>query len=800
MSDQNRSAQGFENEIPEEEVNLAQYFFLFLRNWYWLVLGLALGFTVAYILLRYSIPVYQVSATALLNEKDQRNAALPMTLSGGLSPSNNIENDLLVLTSVNLMQRVVDSLDLGVSYFSKGRFINNEVYPPKGVRLAFAEPIEAAYGLEINLTLQNEQTFSVTKGENDTLLCRFGIPFSYRGVKIVLEAAPELKEGAGMILQIHDPQEVAKRYSSAIETQQSGQSDVVNIGLKNPAPEKAKAILETLVKEFNTLSVETKIESDRKTIQFIDERLQYITQELYDVEKEVEGYKRDKSLAFGIGGRATAYPSLLSNLEDEQLNDIFLQQALLDDVEKSLQDALSRNERLPVGTEILGKGGLSELIGTYNEWLLKRKEMGNNAKGGNPAVRLIDQQLEEAREAILIGIRSSRRELALKKQNLEQRLAPIEKEIRTIPTIERELLQIMRQQQIKEQLFLLLFQKREEAALAVAAKTGNSRLLNEPVNNGPVSPNKQKIYLTWVLLGLVIPSGIIFLREFLDQHIYSEKQIRRGTKAPFLGAIGQAMGDSPLVIKKGSRSSVAEMFRLVRTNLQFMSAGGNTQVYMVSSSFSGEGKSFVTINLGISISLTGRRVILLGLDMRKPKLSRYLMGKLSEKGVSNFMVDERASLENLIQPVPGFEQLYFLDCGPVPPNPAELIGSKRTYQLFEYLRKNFDIILADTAPLGLVSDAFLLNDHVDQAIIVTRFGVTHKNHLSLVEDIYQNKKLPKVGVLLNGVKAVKGHGNSYGYGYGYGYGYYEEDYQKKSWYKTIFNLAKRKRKRTKTKY
>jgi capsular exopolysaccharide synthesis family protein len=356
----------------------------------------------------------------------------------------------------------------------------------------------------------------------------------------------------------------------------------------------------------------------------------------------------------------------------------------------------------------------------------------------------------------------------------------------------------MRQQQIKEQLFLLLFQKREEAALAVAAKTGNSRLLNEPVNNGPVSPNKQKIYLTWVLLGLVIPSGIIFLREFLDQYIYSEKQIRRGTKAPFLGAIGQAMGDSPLVIKKGSRSSVAEMFRLVRTNLQFMSAGGNTQVYMISSSFSGEGKSFVTINLGISISLTGRRVILLGLDMRKPKLSRYLMGKLSEKGVSNFMVDERASLENLIQPVPGFEQLYFLDCGPVPPNPAELIGSKRTYQLFEYLRKNFDIILADTAPLGLVADAFLLNDHVDQAIIVTRFGVTHKNHLSLVEDIYQNKKLPKLGVLLNGVKAVKGHGNSYGYGYGYSYGYYEEDYQKKSWYKTIFNLAKRKR--TKTKY
>ncbi|MDP4699056.1 MAG: hypothetical protein NWS66_03860, partial [Saprospiraceae bacterium] len=295
MNDLNRTQQGFETDIPEEEVNIGQYFFLFLRKWYWLALGLGIGYTIAYLILRYSIPIYQVSATALLKEKNQGTANLPMSLSGGLSQSNNIENDLLVLTSANLMQRVVDTLDISVSYFSKGRFINNEMFPPKGARLSFAEPKEASFGLEMSLTIHDEQTFSVAKGEKDTLLCRFGTPFSYRGVTMVLDATPDVKPGDEIILQFNDPKAVASKYAASIETQQSGQSDVVEIGLKDPAPLKAKAILETLVKEFNTLSVETKIESDRKTIQFIDERLQYITQELYDVEKEVEGYKRDKS-------------------------------------------------------------------------------------------------------------------------------------------------------------------------------------------------------------------------------------------------------------------------------------------------------------------------------------------------------------------------------------------------------------------------------------------------------------------------------------------------------------------------
>jgi len=314
MSDLNRTQRGFDAEMPEEEVNIGQYSFLFLRNWYWLALGLGIGYTIAHLILRYSIPVYQVSATALLKEKEEGAATLPVNLSGGLSQSNNIENDLLVLTSANLMQRVVDSLDLGVRYFSKGRFINNEIYPPKGAQLSFAEPKEASFGLAMTLTIQDEQTFSLAKGERDTLLCRFGNPFSYQGVTMVVDAALGLNTGDEIIVQIQNPADVAVQYAGSIETEQSGRSDVVNIGLKDPAPDKAKAILETLVKEFNTLSVETKIESDRKTIQFIDERLQYITQELYDVEKEVEGYKRDKSLAFGIGGRATAYPQLLSSL------------------------------------------------------------------------------------------------------------------------------------------------------------------------------------------------------------------------------------------------------------------------------------------------------------------------------------------------------------------------------------------------------------------------------------------------------------------------------------------------------
>ena len=787
---------------PEAEgLDLTQYLFLFLRNWYWLAFGLAFGYAVAWAILRYSTPIYRVSATALLNEKDQ-NVAFPLGSTTGLAPVNNIETDLLVLKSVNLMRRVVDSLGLHVSYFSKGRVISNETYPATGVRLRFAEPTEAAYGLELPITLLDQTGFVLQRSETDTLPCSFGTPFPFKGALVVVDSISRLRTGTQLLIRIEDPNEVAARYADALETKQSGQSNVVNLSLRDAVPQKAQDILQTLVQAFNAHSIETKNESDRKTIQFIDERLQYITQELYDVEKEVEGYKRDKQLAFGLGGRATSYPELLSSLEDEQVSDIELQLALLDDVEQTLQDALSREEQLPAGTEILGKGGLSERITAYNALLLRREEVRSNAKAGNPAVKTFDQQLAEAREAILLGIRSQRRELTLRRSTIERRLGPIEREIGTIPTIERELLQIMRQQQIKEQLFLLLLQRREEAALSVAAKVAASRILNAPKNDGRVSPNRWRILLACLALGLGIPGGILFLQEYLDQRIYTEKHIRKGTHAPFLGTIGLAKGEHPIVVKKGSRSYVAEMFRLLRTNLQFMAAGSRTQVYLVTSSFSEEGKSFVTINLGLSLSLSGQRTLLLGLDMRKPRLSRYLTGHFAQSGVSNFMVDENARLEDLIRPVPGYEHVDYLDCGPIPPNPAELIGSKRTYALFEYLRQHYDVILVDTSPIGLVSDAFLLHPHVEQTLLVTRFGVTHRHFLNLAEDTYQHKKLPKLGILLNGVKADRryGHGYGYGYGNGYGYGYYEEDQQHKPWYKRIPFRQKKSRKKRRGKW
>lgn len=769
-------------EPTEEGIDFAQYFFLFLRNWYWLVLGLAVGYGIAWAILRYSTTIYNVSATALLNEKDQ-STALPIGAVAGFVNTNTIETDLLVLKSANLMRRVVDSLDISVGYFGKGRLVNNEIYPPTGAQLRFAEPAEAAYGLELHVTLIDARGFVLSRGENDTLLCEFGTPFTYKNARIVLDTAPLLKPGTPMIIHVQDPGEVAARYASALEVQQSGQSNVVSIALRDAVPQKAKDIINTLIAEFNANSVETKVESDRKTIRFIDERLQYITRELYDVEKEVEGYKRDKRLAFGLGGRASSYPGLLSDLEDKQITDIELQLALLDDVETTLQDALTRSEPLSSTSEILGKGDLGSLIQKYNDLLFKREEMGTNAKAGNPALKPLDKQLDDTREAILLGVRSTRRELSLRRNALTGRLAPIEREIGGIPTIERELLQIMRQQQIKEQLFLLLLQKREEAALSVAAKVSASRILNAPENEGPISPNRQRVLLTWIFIGLSIPGGILFLREYLDQRIYTEKHIRRGTTAPFLGAVNLARGDSPLVVKKGGRSSIAEMFRLLRTNLQFMAAGNPTQVYLITSSFAREGKSFITINLGISMSLSGQRILLLGLDMRKPKLSRYLTGHLADTGVTNFLVDPNARLEDLIRPVPGHENVDYLDCGPIPPNPAELIGSKRTYELFAWLRQHYDVILVDTTPISLVSDAFLLNPHVEQAILVTRFGVTHRNFLTLAEDIYQNKKLPKLAILLNGVKTGRGygHGSRYGYGYGYGYGYYEEEQPYRPW-------------------
>lgn len=787
----NQPIQPYPNPFQQEEeegLDLRQYLFLFLGNWYWLALGLALGIAAAWLQLRYATPIYNVKASILINEQREKGLSTDIIAEDlGLKPTADINNELRVLKSTDLLEEVVDSLGLNITYFAEGNIKTSEMYGDKRrVVLAEIDPVNEAYGRKLAFETRPDNTFALIQGQEDTLIQRFDEPFMLGGVSYRIDQAdPLLRPGTEMYILIESPEKAARTYASKLDLKADYNSNVIDMSINDAVPERAVDLMNTLAKTYNRNVIEEKNTAGRQTLAFIDERLRFITEELYDVEKEVEGFRKDNRLPVGVSERASSF---LAQMEaaDAQLMELQLKLDIISQMERFVRADSNQYKALPLASQVL-EGTLSGLVGQYNELIFKRDQLMEAATTRNPGVATFNEQLSHLRNTILESIGTMKRELQQRKAQIEERLQPIERQIRAIPTNERQLLQIMRQQQIKEQLFLYLLQKREETAISIAAQTANARLLDAPVKTGIVSPDRQRIYLMFILLGLGLPAGIIFLRDYFDNKIYSKQDIQRLTGAPFLGMISASSKEDRVVVRRGSRSAVAEMFRMLRTNLSYLSGGQpEDKVTLVTSSISGEGKSFITINLGISEALAGKKTILLGFDLRKPRLAKYLTGQTASVGLTNYLVGQ-AALEDVIQPVPGEQNIDFIGCGPIPPNPAELIMSPATKELFQKLRETYDCIVVDTAPLVLVTDALLLAGLADRSIIVTHFGKTNKQLLSVIDEAYQQQKLPKLGIVLNGVQRRRGYGygyggyGGYGYGYGYGYGsgYYDDEKKQK---------------------
>jgi capsular exopolysaccharide synthesis family protein len=779
---------GTPTPIGNKELDIKYFFFLFLRNWYWLLLGLMIGYSIAWVKLRYATNIYQVGGSILLEDNAKSNISEEIiTEKLGLEQESNVDDQIQVLKSTTMMRRVVDSLNLNVTYYTVGRVKTSEMYGPNcPVMLTGALPKVLAYGTSLRVRTLNNYDFALVKGENDTLTCHYDTPFVLNQIKYTVSRQASAVPGTEFLIRVNYPEGTAAEYAEKLVIQPVPGSNVLNLSMRDPVAEKCIDIFKTLVNEFDRSQVEIKNESGRKTLEFIDERLVFITDELYNVEKDVEGYKRSRDLPVAIESKASEYLSKVSTA-DEQLMELDLRLTMLDAIEKKLNDPAAQNESLPLSSEILASSAAAELIKSYNEIVQERKKLSATAGPTNPALKSLDKKVEELRKPLFDNFIVIRRELNDRRAQVSKRLKPIENKIDAIPTYERELLQILRQQQIKEQLFLFLLQKREETALSVAAQVSNTRILNPPVGQGLVAPDRRRTFTLYLFMGFLLPGLVAFLFDYFNNRIYDENDIRRHTNAPFLGGIMQSSAGKSIVVNRSSRSAIAEMFRMLRTNLHYLSKGETKQVVLVSSSVSGEGKSFITINMGISISLAGQKTLLLGLDIRRPKLSRYLTGHQAERGVTNYLVGQ-ASLDELIKPLPDHPLVDYLDCGPIPPNPAELLMSDATRDLFIELRKRYHYIIVDTAPVGLVTDALLLSQHIDQSVIVTRFGISRTPFLRMVQDIYSNNKLPQVGIVLNGLKSRAGYGygysSSYGYSYGQGYGseYFDKEPRRRwSW-------------------
>ena len=747
---------------------------LFLRHWYWFALGLAVASAGAIYHTRYSNPVYKIGGNILVNTGQQMSTSEQAILDElGYSSKADVADQVQYLKSTYLMRRVVDALSLHIRYRQHGRLKVNEQYRPIALELLHPTLSPALYGHVLWVETLDAERFVLVDAAGMRHSAAFGDTLVVDGLQVLIHPGAEPNVASTYEVTINAPKATARALADALQVRQVERSNVIHIAITDEAPERAEAMLRALVDAYNASVLERKQQAGNNTLAFIDERLRYIAQELYDVERDVEQFRRSRKLPLEVSAQAGAYLDKITGV-DRLMMEVDLQQAVLE----TLLGALDKPDQPFPDASTMAPEALGQLIRQYNELLFRRQNALESATARNPAVATLEEQLEYLRRGVRNGVANMQRELESKRRTLEEQLRPLERQISAVPGTERELLQIMRQQKIKETLFLFLLQKREETALNIAAQTNDAFLLDEPENRGPVSPGAGRVWLFAAVLGLALPAAALFLREQLDDRLRTRSDIEAHTRIPFLGQLAQAGGKAQVVVESESRSAVAEMFRLLRTNLQFNAAGSPDQVLLITSTASGEGKSFTALNLAVSQALLGKKTALVGFDLRRPRVVQYLMGQRLDPGITTYLLG-RAEASELPRQVPDHPNLYGIDSGPVPPNPAELLQHERVQHLFEYLRRHFEYIIVDTAPVGLVTDALLLAPYADHTLLVTRYGMTTAESIQHLDELHRSGKLVRPGIVLNGVRSFGRYG--YGSGYGYGSDYYGAE--RKRWWR-----------------
>lgn len=756
-----------------------------LKAWYWFVIVCAISIALGWFYLQKTNAVYQVSGKILIQE-DKNTEKIGSATFGINSPflSENLllVNEMEVLRSSRLMQKVVEELTLNVGYFLEKRFVFEELYGEYPVEMNFGDSLKYFYGMSFDLLQLDPtnleiivSTYSATERKylpQDTLQTSYGTRNYFKGRSFNFTKHSDFN--GHLIINVEDAKAVARSYANKIEIDPVPEGEVLNISIQDHIPEKSKAIIESLIQAYNQDVLENKNESTNKTIDFIDRRLSLITTELFDIEKELEDFKRENELPVQISQSAQQFLDKIT-INDQAISELELQENLLALIEKELNQSASNNTLPAVDFNI--EGGKPEIIDDYNQLINERSRLLLSATPNNPQVIAIDKRLSDIRSDIVDWVDFKQDQIEQQKEFLIRRSDPINSKIASVPKYEREMLQIMRQQVIKETLFTFLLQRREESAMTLAAEVNNARFINDPVLVAHISPKKKFIYVIFLFAGIAIPASVILLIEYFDNNIYDEEDLAKYTRAPFLGGIPNEKISNKLLVDRGVRSVIAETFRLVRTNLQYLCKGQFPKVIMVTSSSGGEGKTFISINLASSLAISGKSVVIVGMDLRKPKVAQYLNGSGSRNGVTNFLIGQVKEVEEIVNKVEEVENLYYVDSGPIPPNPNELMLGENTEKLIEELKAKFDFVVVDTSPVGLVSDALSLKEFVDATLYITKFEYTKKGQLAIIEDIYANEKLPNPAVVLNGIKKRIGsrYGRYNGYAYAYGYGYYEGD-------------------------
>ena len=770
-----------DDRLPDNrELNIREVMVKYLRHWYLFVLTVSACLLAAYFYLRYATPVYTVTSEIMIKE-DKGNRGSAQNILSDLDIFNtksNVQDEIEILKTRYLMKKVVEEMQLNISYFEIGKIKTSDIYnkaPFYITLLSFNDSIPLQ---KFQIEEDKNAAFIITnKGISTTH--RFEDPIIKPGLSMIVHRRPGLGfAGHRYLFSISSVNAATDTYVNSVTPEMvDKKSNVIQMTISTTVPGKGEAILTKLYEIYTRVNREDKNRIVDSTISFINDRLGKVADELKDVESNVEQFKRNNNISIDI---KTQSGFLLENVSE--LDKMITDQEVKTNVVESIQQHLNSSTfRVVPGALVIQDPTYMSMVEKYNMLVLERDNQLQTTKEDNPFIKSLNQQVLNLKTDLLTSLSNIKRGMGIAKSNLSQKKNRLLGEISLVPSKERAFIEISRQQNVKQQLYLYLLQKREETAISKSGTLANSRLI-EPAISGrvPFSPKRSLIYLGALVLGILIPAGFIYGKELLNNKITSKQDITRMTKVPIFGELGHNNTGEIIIARQDARTVLAEQFRLMRTNLHFFLKGNTHQVILLTSSMSGEGKSFLSVNLALSLAISGKKVVLMELDLRKPKVSK-LLGLSGSKGFTNFVVAD-IPISSLLQPTTIEPNLFVISAGPIPPNPAELILMEKVTTLFDYLRKEFDFIIVDTAPVGLVTDALLLSKYADANIYVVRQDYTLKDQINIINDLAVNAKMANMSILINDVK----NRGSYGYGYGYGYGgkgYYTDQPEKKSFFR-----------------
>ena len=781
-----------QQSADEQSIDIKQLIYICLSHWYLFVIGVVVALAVGFAINKYKPNVYQASGTVIIKDKG---GVDPTALMTNLNTNTqNVENEMAIMRSYTLTERTVKKMNLEVSYFDKGRVSTLELYKTSPFTVEFDRSVPQTVGIVYEISNLGDETMELHGTANayskyDFVLCQSlgGYPQKidftckckqgewidngYNRIRIVLNERykAETDNSRKLSFRIHSYPQLVNQMSRFTVSSISKQASVASIVMTGQNPLKIVEFINALMNEYVNSGLEKKNMVSENTIQFIDNELTGIQESLSSAESELKDFRTQNDL-MNLDMQASQIYSNLKAFEKEKAEmtvNFKIYQRLQDYIKEQIDDPerLASPSTMGINDPLLNRlvAELVTLSQTKATQLLTQTEQ-------HPQIVKLDEQIVTTKKTLLETINNLVINAQMGLDEIDKRIAKAVSETRVLPEKQQQLINYQRNFNFNDETYKYLMQRRAEAQILKASNTPDNEILDiarlDRVSK--ISPRTSMNYLVALILGLLIPALYLFLKDFFNVSINDRKDIEKLTSFPIIGQVALASGKDPLVVVNNPKAPIAESFRSIRTNVEFLTQGKEKSTILVTGDMQSIGKTFNSINVASIYALYGKKTVLLGFDMRKPKLYKEF-GLSNSLGLSSFL-SNKESLDSIIQNTAAIPSLDVITSGPIPPNPAELIASEKCKELFDLLRERYDYIIIDTPPVGLVTDAFLLMKYSDVNLFIVRQGVTNKNIFgSIIKDLEQRNL--NISIVLNGIQTNKGYGYGYGKKYGYGYGY-----------------------------